>query len=136
MAGPQLLGSITLAGRPGLGEQDRRLFERASVVTALLLLLRRSAAEAEDRVRGELLTDLLSAPGRDPAALLDRGRRLGLDLSAPHSVLALHADDVPRPGWPRPPPGGVCSPVSRPAGWYCWWPASRRGRRRGRWRAI
>ncbi|MFC4000707.1 helix-turn-helix domain-containing protein [Prauserella oleivorans] len=96
MAGPQLLGSITLAGRPGLGEQDRRLFERASVVTALLLLLRRSAAEAEDRVRGELLTDLLSAPGRDPAALLDRGRRLGLDLSAPHSVLALHADDVPR----------------------------------------
>ncbi|MCP2252427.1 Sugar diacid utilization regulator [Prauserella aidingensis] len=92
MAGPQLLGSITLTGRPGLGDADRRLFERAGLVTALLLLLRSSAAEAEDRVRGELLTDLLSAPERDPSALLERGRRLGLDLSEPHAVLLLHAD--------------------------------------------
>ncbi len=96
MAGPELLGSITLTGRPGLADADRRLFERASVVTALLLLLRRSAAEAEDRVRGELVADLLTAPDRDPAALLDRGRRVGVDLTAPHVVLALHAEGVSR----------------------------------------
>ncbi|MFF5988966.1 helix-turn-helix domain-containing protein [Prauserella flavalba] len=96
LAGPELLGSITLSGRPALSDADRRLFERASVVTALLLLLRRSAAEAEDRVRGELVADLLTTPGRDPAALLDRGRRLGVDLAAPHVVLALHAGDVSR----------------------------------------
>ncbi|MEU6642269.1 helix-turn-helix domain-containing protein [Saccharomonospora sp. NPDC046836] len=96
LAGPELLGSITLTGRPDLADADRRLFERASVVTALLLLLRRSAAEAEDRVRGELVADLLTAPGRDPAALLNRGRRLGVDLAAPHAVLALHAEGVSR----------------------------------------
>ncbi|WP_024876158.1 helix-turn-helix domain-containing protein [Saccharomonospora piscinae] len=96
MAGPELLGSITLTGRAGLDDADRRLFERAGVVTALLLLLRRSAAEAEDRVRGELVADLLTAPERDPATLLHRGRRLGVDLTAPHAVLTLHADDVSR----------------------------------------
>ncbi|MEV5718294.1 GAF domain-containing protein [Amycolatopsis mediterranei] len=91
-AGPELLGSLVLAGRPGLGDPDRRLFERAGVVTALLLMLRRSVVRAEDEVRGELLTDLLTAPGRNPRALLARGRRLGIDLSAPHAVLVAHAD--------------------------------------------
>ncbi|MDH6139056.1 GAF domain-containing protein/sugar diacid utilization regulator [Kitasatospora sp. GP30] len=87
LAGQELLGSLLLSGRGDLDDADRRLFERAGVVTALLLLLRRSAAEAEHRVRGELLTDLLTAPDRDPAALLARGRRLGVDLSRPHLVL-------------------------------------------------
>ncbi len=91
-AGPELLGSLVLAGRAGLTDPDRRLFERAGVVTALLLMLRRSVVRAEDEVRGELLTDLLTAPGRNPRALLARGRRLGIDLSAPHAVLVAHAD--------------------------------------------
>ncbi|WP_103347491.1 GAF domain-containing protein [Amycolatopsis sp. CA-128772] len=91
-AGPELLGSLVLTGRAGLGDPDRRLFERAGVVTALLLMLRRSVVRAEDEVRGELLTDLLTAPGRNPRALLARGRRLGIDLSAPHAVLVAHAD--------------------------------------------
>ncbi|OZM70274.1 diguanylate phosphodiesterase [Amycolatopsis antarctica] len=95
-AGPELLGSITLTGRPVLADADRRLFERSGIVTALLLLLRRSAAEAEDRVRGELLVDLLNAPGRDPAALLRRGNRVGVDLAAPQVVLVLRADGVSR----------------------------------------
>ncbi len=96
LAGPELLGSLVLTGRAALDEADRRLFERASVVAALLLLLRRSVAKAEDEVRGELLTDLLTAPTRNPAALLARGRRLGIDLAAPHAVLIAHVDGVPR----------------------------------------
>jgi hypothetical protein len=96
LAGPELLGSLVLTGRPALDEADRRLFERAGVVAALLLLLRRSVAKAEDEVRGELLTDLLTAPERNPAALLARGRRLGIDLAAPHAVLIAHVDGVPR----------------------------------------
>ncbi len=96
VAGPELLGSLVLAGRPELGEQDRRLFERAGVVAALLLLLRRSVAKAEEEVRGELLTDLLTAPSRNPGGLLARGRRLGIDLAAPHTVLIAHCDGVPR----------------------------------------
>ncbi len=87
LAGQEPLGSLVLHGRADLDDADRRLFERAAVVTALLLLLRRSVAETENRVRGELLTDLLTAPGRDPAGLTARGRRLGVDLNRPHLVL-------------------------------------------------
>ncbi|WP_441246464.1 helix-turn-helix domain-containing protein [Kitasatospora sp. McL0602] len=87
LAGQEPLGSLLLHSRPGLDDADRRLFERAGVVTALLLLLRRSVAETENRVRGELLADLLTAPGRDPAGLTARGRRLGVDLTRPHLVL-------------------------------------------------
>jgi sugar diacid utilization regulator len=96
VAGQELLGSLVLTGRPSLGDADRRLFERAGVVAALLLLLRRSVAAAEDEVRGELLADLLTAPDRNPAALLARGRRLGIDLDAPHAVLIASCDGVSR----------------------------------------
>ncbi|MGW7270303.1 helix-turn-helix domain-containing protein [Streptomyces sp. NPDC054864] len=95
LAGPELLGSIALTDRPDLGEADRRLFERAGVVTALLLLLRRSAAEAEDRVRGELLGDLLSLSGT-PGRLTARARRLDVDLTLPHSVFVAHSDAASR----------------------------------------
>lgn len=96
VAGQEPLGSLVLTGRPELDEADRRLFERAGVVAALLLLLRRSVAAAEDEVRGELLTDLLTAPDRNPAALLARGRRLGIDLGARHTVLIASCDGVSR----------------------------------------
>ncbi|MER7668922.1 GAF domain-containing protein [Kitasatospora sp. NPDC096128] len=93
LAGHDALGTLVLRGRPDLDDADRRLFERAGVVTALLLLLRRSVAETENRVRGELLTDLLTAPDRDPAGLTARGRRLGVDLARPHLVLAAEPAD-------------------------------------------
>ncbi|CAG7655940.1 helix-turn-helix domain-containing protein [Actinacidiphila bryophytorum] len=91
LAGQELLGSMVLHGRDRLDDSDRRLFERAGVVTALLLLLSRSVAETENRVRGELVTDLLTAPGRDPVGLVVRGRRLGVDLSRPCLVLVAQA---------------------------------------------
>ena len=93
LAGHDTLGTLVLRGRPDLDDADRRLFERAGVVTALLLLLRRSVAETENRVRGELLTDLLTAPERDPAGLTARGRRLGVDLARPHLVLVAEPAD-------------------------------------------
>ncbi|MFJ1608598.1 helix-turn-helix domain-containing protein [Streptomyces sp. NPDC088253] len=87
LAGQELLGCLVLYGRPDLDGPDQRLFERSSVVTSLLLLLRRSVAETENRVRGDLITDLLTAPDRDPAGLVARGRRLGFDLDRPHVLL-------------------------------------------------
>ncbi|MGW7412453.1 helix-turn-helix domain-containing protein [Streptomyces sp. NPDC054863] len=79
------------APRPLLADADLRLFERAALVTALVLLLRRSVAEAEDRVRGELLDDLLTASSRHPdgGSLALRARRLGVDLAKPHAVAVL-----------------------------------------------
>ncbi|MCP3804101.1 helix-turn-helix domain-containing protein [Allokutzneria sp. A3M-2-11 16] len=89
LAGPELLGALVACSE--LSVDDRRLFERASVVTALLLLLRRSTAEAENQVRGELIADVLRDPHRD--GLIARGRRLGVDLTASHFVLALASSD-------------------------------------------
>lgn len=62
LAGAEPLGGIVLTGRGDLSEADRRLFERAALVTAMLLMMRRSVAETEDRIRGELLDDLLAGP--------------------------------------------------------------------------
>ncbi|MFB7131136.1 helix-turn-helix domain-containing protein [Streptomyces sp. NPDC056237] len=87
LAGQELLAGLVLHRREQLDDSDRRLFERASVVTGLLLLLRRTVAETENRVRGELITDLLTDADRDPAGLAERGRRLGIDLDRPHLLL-------------------------------------------------
>jgi len=91
-AGDELLGALVLRGRPGLDPVDQRTLERAAMVTSLLLLARRSAAEAEQRVRGELLDDLLDARDRDPRLLRERASRLHADLDATHVVLAARLD--------------------------------------------
>ncbi|MFD5765845.1 helix-turn-helix domain-containing protein [Streptomyces sp. NPDC127049] len=100
LAGAEPLGSIVLTGRGDLPEADRRLFERSALVTAMLLLVRRSVAETEDRVRGELLDDLLAGPASsahwDGGSLTLRARRLGLDLSRPHAVAVLDCEPALR----------------------------------------
>ncbi|GII93173.1 helix-turn-helix domain-containing protein [Sinosporangium siamense] len=78
-------------GSGGVEPDDRLLIlERAALVTALLLLSRRNVAEAEGRVRGELLDDLISRPGS--AGLQERARRLRVDLCAPHLVIVARHD--------------------------------------------
>ncbi|MEU1342530.1 GAF domain-containing protein, partial [Streptomyces sp. NPDC005827] len=91
-AGGELLGALVLRGRADLDPVDQRTLERAAMVTSLLLLARRSAADAEQRVRGELLDDLLDARDRDPRQLRDRAARLHADLDATHVVLAARLD--------------------------------------------
>ncbi|WP_371106164.1 MULTISPECIES: helix-turn-helix domain-containing protein [Streptomyces] len=87
-AGGELLGALVLRGHPRLDPVDQRTLERAAMVTSLLQLARRSAGEAEQRVRGELLDDLLDAPDRVPRLLRERAARLQADLDTPHVVLA------------------------------------------------
>jgi GAF domain-containing protein/sugar diacid utilization regulator len=86
-AGPEPLGTLLLHGDHELNESDQRTFERAALVTALLLLLRRSVAQTESRVKGELLDDLLDEPLRDVANLGERARRVGADLDSRHTVV-------------------------------------------------
>ncbi|MCO5972610.1 helix-turn-helix domain-containing protein [Actinoallomurus soli] len=97
-AGAEVLGTLILR-TPGAGElsgSDQRILERGALVTALLLLFRRSVAEAEGRVRGELLDDLLSGRVTDLDALRARARLIGFDLGAPY-VLAVVRHDTDRP---------------------------------------
>jgi DNA-binding PucR family transcriptional regulator len=98
VAGAENLGALVFRpGQPLVGA-DQRILERAAQVTALLLLFRRTVAEAEGQVRGELLDDLILRPVRDPGALTDRARRLGVDLTAPHVLVAVHIGTDTRPG--------------------------------------
>ncbi|GAA1951419.1 helix-turn-helix domain-containing protein [Kitasatospora viridis] len=87
LAGHELLGSLVLHRDEELDDANRRVFERASVVAGLLLLMRRTVAETENRISGELLSDLLTAPHRDPDGLAERASRLGVDLGRPYVVL-------------------------------------------------
>ncbi|MGH3880482.1 MAG: helix-turn-helix domain-containing protein [Actinophytocola sp.] len=95
-AGTEHLGALVLNGKPDLEEADLRILERAAVVTALLLLARRSEAEVEGRVRGELLDDLLHRADLDPAVLSSRARRLGADLDVAYCVFVADLGDADR----------------------------------------
>ncbi len=87
LAGADQLAVLMLRRDGGLEQGDQRILERSALVTALLLLFRRSVAEAEGRVRGELLEDLLTGADRDPDALRERARLLGADLQQPQAVI-------------------------------------------------
>jgi hypothetical protein len=94
----ELLGGLVLHRDAALSDADQRILERAALVTALLLLIRRTAGEAENRVRGELLEELLGSTVRDPEGLRERARRLGADLDQPLAVVVARVDEraVPR----------------------------------------
>ncbi|MFJ8676060.1 helix-turn-helix domain-containing protein [Streptomyces sp. NPDC093589] len=122
-AGGEVLGALVLRGHPALDPVDQRTLERAAMVTSLLLLARRTEGEAEQRVRGELLDDLLDAADRDPRLLRERASRVGANLDAPHVVLAARIDgppDAARPHGPAadaiPAPEGIPAPDDAPAG--------------------
>nr|WP_247487722.1 GAF domain-containing protein [Streptomyces sp. XM4193] len=95
-AGGELLGALALHGHPDLAPVDQLTLERAAMVTSLLQLARRSASDAEQRVRGELLDDLLDAPHRDRALLRERAGRLGTRLDGPQAVLAARLATEPQ----------------------------------------
>ncbi|SNY61253.1 helix-turn-helix domain-containing protein [Paractinoplanes atraurantiacus] len=99
VAGTDDLGALVFEPARPLSEADQRTLERAAQITALLLLFRRTVAEAEAQVRDELLDDLISHPSRDPAALRSRAARLGVDLDAPHVVVV--ADGTQITSWSR-----------------------------------
>ncbi len=97
LAGAEHLGTVVLRGRPGLDLTLQRTLERGAMVTALLLLFSRTAADAEERVRGELLDDLLSERvDHDRGRLRERARLHGADLDRLDTVLVAAVEDDDR----------------------------------------
>lgn len=90
VAADACLGALVFSGPP-MSAPDVRALERAATVTALLLLNQRARDEAENRVRGELLAELLSSRDPDLPALMRRASLLGVDLSQDCSVLVCSA---------------------------------------------
>ncbi len=94
LAGAEHLGTVVLSGRDrALDTSGRRTLERGAVVTAVVLLFTRSVADAEDRVRGELLADLLAGREVDRVRLRERARRHHADLDRLDTVLVAAVED-------------------------------------------
>ncbi len=88
--GGEPMCTLVLRAAGTVPDADLPILERAAIVTALLLLFRRSVAEAEERVRGELLDDLIA--GRWGEGPRDRAGRLGVDLDAAHVLVVARHD--------------------------------------------
>ncbi len=89
VAGAENMGALVHRPDHEPDEGDQQILERAALVTALLLLFQRTVADAEGRVRGELLDDLLAQPLRDEEGLRSRARRLQVDLDRPHVLVCV-----------------------------------------------
>ncbi|MFF3401651.1 helix-turn-helix domain-containing protein [Streptomyces sp. NPDC002659] len=95
VGGGEQLGTLLLV-RHRLDASDVQALERAAQIAALMLLSERTVSQAEQRLRGEILDDLLGAPHRDPEGLRRRVALVGLDLDRGHVVLAARCRDGDR----------------------------------------
>ncbi len=85
------LATLFVGGAGELGDADRRTVERAGVVTALVLLFERQAADARQSARNRVLTELVAArgPAEDRVQL---ARSAGVDVDAEYCLLVLRGD--------------------------------------------
>lgn len=91
-------GTVWLLDRAeGLDRLGVRAAEHASVVLALELLRQRTAAEVEQKLRGELLADLLAGTDPESRTVRDRAKLMGHDLSVHHRLLVAEARTAPDP---------------------------------------
>jgi purine catabolism regulator len=82
-------GYLVLGGDVPMADLDRQVAERAARVIGIELAKQRAVTEAQLRLQGDLLDDLLSGSYPSEEAMLARARWMGHDLSRPHTVLAL-----------------------------------------------
>lgn len=96
MAGPQLLGAILVGiGAEPLDDMERRTVERAAQIVALVTMQQDAMATAEERVRGELVGDLLSGRG-DLGSLRGRAHSRGVDLDQDWVIVFAQLPDQQR----------------------------------------
>ncbi|AXK37613.1 GAF domain-containing protein [Streptomyces armeniacus] len=90
LAGPALLGALLLTqGELEFGPVELRTAERAAQITALLKLKQDAMIEAEQRVRGDLLADMLSDDADRRAGLATRARARGIRLDELRSAVVV-----------------------------------------------
>lgn len=88
------LGSLVFRSNVLFEDPDHRTLERGAQSLGLLLLRDRAISEAELRIRGEFLEDLLtrrSAVDTNTDAVVRRAHKFGLDFSVPHTVVVASA---------------------------------------------
>jgi GAF domain-containing protein/sugar diacid utilization regulator len=91
-AGDTHLGALLLTRNQEPSPVDIRTLERAAQIMGLLILKETAVAEAEERVSGELLTELLvSAPSSTPAQRA-RAHARGIDLTALNVIIVAESE--------------------------------------------
>jgi hypothetical protein len=91
--GAQVAARIWLPGTPEeLGPLRLRAVEQAATVCALELLRSRTALDAEWRVSGEVVADLVTGNPVGMSTVLERADRLGHDLRWPHALVTASGD--------------------------------------------
>ncbi|MFG1817362.1 helix-turn-helix domain-containing protein [Kribbella sp. NPDC049174] len=86
------LGALVIGGVDDLSDADQRIVERAAVVTALVLLFRRQAAEQSQRAQADLVSDMLSGSA-DPRTLTERLRLIAPNRRHDRLVVAVCRGD-------------------------------------------
>ena len=83
VAGGEIFGYLSVPLEDA-GEEEiyRRALEEAATVCALYMMRRRAAQEAEARVRGDLLMDLLAGQPKNGDEMRERCRHLGIDFAS------------------------------------------------------
>ncbi len=87
--GRRVVGHLVLSSDDDLGSIDRALVDIATTGVALEFAKEHAAAEVEERLRGEALTDLLTGVYTSEEAIGVRAARLGYDLSDPRALMVI-----------------------------------------------
>ena len=97
MAGSECLAYLSIIDHPPQTEDLALMaIEHAATVLALELIKQREVSEAEERVRGELVDDLLAGTYGDEGNAIRRARYLRYDLTVPHGLLVADIDEFAR----------------------------------------
>ncbi len=90
--GREVVGHLLLSAERDLGPIDRALVDIAATGAALEFAKVRATVEVEERLRGEVIADLLAGTYVSEAAMAARAARLGHDLGQPHDLLVIDVD--------------------------------------------
>ncbi|WP_240375969.1 XylR N-terminal domain-containing protein [Bacillus piscicola] len=90
----QIYGFLTIALNHKVDPFYTDLLERAATVAALQVQNERIAIETEQRLRGELLEQLLNSKETNTEEIYSRFSYLGYDLTKPHYVLHIKMKDL------------------------------------------
>jgi DNA-binding PucR family transcriptional regulator len=91
-AGAEPIGELVAWGSP-LNDLERDTLEHGAIVLTAELLRERSAREAEWRLQGELLDELIQAGDPPPENLRLRANHAGVDLRRPRQVVVFESDE-------------------------------------------
>lgn len=91
VAASNRFGTLIYIGPP-TDDDDLRSLQRGAASIALLLLNRRARDEADNRLRGEILAELLTRSPQDVHGIRRRAKLLNIDLGQPQVLLVLIPD--------------------------------------------